>query len=71
MTSNSGEPPPTKEAKQSATDGEPPPAKKAKQSTTDGEPPPAKKAKQSVTRTSKRESFEEEINQIFFFFQGR
>ena len=40
-------------------------AKEAKQSVTDGEPPPAKKAKQSVTGTSKRESFEEEIDQIF------
>jgi len=31
----------------------------------DSEPPPAKKAKQSATGTSKRESFEEEIDKIF------
>jgi len=31
----------------------------------DSEPPPAKKVKQSATGTSKRESFEEEIDKIF------
>ena len=46
-------------------------AKEAKQSATDGEPLPAKKVKQSVTGTSKRESFEEEIDQIFAELKGK
>ena len=48
-----------------SNDSGPSSAKETKQFATDGEPLPAKKVKQLVTGTSKRESFEEEIDLIF------